>query len=67
MINAFLFLAVAVQSPNNGERFESYLAHVFSAQASLDIGDSSLALRWLDKAPAEYRGWEYDFLSLLPM
>lgn len=49
-------------APREDTGFESYLAHVFSAQASLRMDDTALALRWLDKTPVEHRGWEYDFL-----
>ena len=65
MTNAILLLSVAFQSKPVSDidpGFESYLAHIFSAQASLSMGDTALALRWLDKADAAYRGWEYDFL-----
>jgi WD40 repeat protein len=60
MIIALLFLT---QRQNGwSDDFESYLAHIYSAQASLSMGDTALALRWLDKADPAHRGWEYDYL-----
>lgn len=62
MLSALLLLNVAVQSLNGDDRLDSYLAHIYSAQSSLEAGDTALALRWLEKSPKELRGWEYDYL-----
>lgn len=62
MLTAFLLLNIASQSLIDDDRFDSYVAHVFASQASLDMGDTALALRWLERSPRELRGWEYDYL-----
>jgi WD40 repeat protein len=62
MTSALLLLAMTGQLQSSDERRESYLAHIFSAQASLEFGDTALTSRWLEKAPREHRGWEYDYL-----
>ena len=65
MTNVLLLLSVAFQSQPIADidrDFESYLAHIFAAQASLSMGDTALALRWLDKAEPAHRDWEYDYL-----
>lgn len=57
-----MLLTLALQAPPS-QSWESYLAHVFAAQASLQQDDTALALRWLGKAPKEHRGWEYEYLT----
>lgn len=42
--------------------FESYRAHLAAAQASLERGDVSQTLAWLDGAPSKYRGWEWSYI-----
>lgn len=42
---------------------ESYLAHVAAAHASLRLGDAVGLRRWLDGAPQDRRGFEWDWLA----
>lgn len=42
--------------------FDSYRAHIAAADAALIEGDSRRAKEWLQGAPAEFRGWEWDYL-----
>lgn len=41
MLSAFLLLNIAAQSLNDGDRFDSYLAHIYSAWPALDTGEPS--------------------------
>lgn len=43
--------------------YQSYLAHVAAAGASLRLNEKPEATRWLDGAPAAYRGWEWHLLK----
>lgn len=60
---SLLIISQLVQEKSHGAAFESYRAHVFSAQASLSMGDTALAKRWLGNTETQYRGWEYDYLQ----
>jgi hypothetical protein len=43
--------------------YQSYLAHIAAAAASLRLNDTAAAKRWLAGAPEKYRHWEWDFLN----
>ena len=43
--------------------YQSYLAHVAAANASLRLNEAAEAKRWIASAPAEHRGWEWEYLS----
>lgn len=43
-------------------RYQSYLAHISAANSSLRLNEKAEAKRWLENAPAEYRGWEWNYL-----
>ncbi len=43
--------------------YQSYLAHVAAAGASLRLNEPNEARRWLNSAPAAWRGWEYQYLA----
>ena len=49
--------------PDSMAEFDSYIAHVFAAQASLQQNDTSQARRWLEKAKVAQRGWEWRLLD----
>lgn len=42
--------------------FQSYRAHIAAAGAALQDGDTRRAMAWLDQAPADHRGWEWQHL-----
>ena len=50
-----------LETPNAAH--QSYLAHVAAASASLRLNEPVEARRWIDSAPSEWRGWEYQYLS----
>lgn len=41
----------------------SYAAHVAAAETSLRLGEVAAARRWLDGAPAQHRGFEWNYLN----
>lgn len=41
----------------------SYAAHVAAAETSLRLGEIAAARRWLDGAPAQHRGFEWNYLN----
>ncbi len=43
--------------------YQSYLAHVAPASASLQLHRAAEAKRWIAQAPAQHRGWEWRFLA----
>lgn len=49
--------------PEHGVEFESYLAHVAAAEASLALNETSGVRRWLAMAPVAFRNWEWRFLD----
>jgi WD40 repeat protein len=73
LLNYFLHLNYAVlvgycgmaagQTRDSISSYQSYLAHISAANASLRLNEPNEARRWLESAPGEYRGWEYDFIS----
>lgn len=50
------------QSPDSAS-YQSYLAHVAAASASLRLNETAEAKRWLAATPVSYRGWEWEYLS----
>lgn len=57
MIAVLLGSVLAFQSG-----FDSYRAHIAAADAAMLEGDSRRAKEWLESAPKEFRGWEWDYL-----
>lgn len=49
--------------PDHDSEFESYLAHIAAASASLSLNETDEARRWLDLAPISHRNWEWKFFS----
>ncbi len=43
--------------------WQSYLAHIGAAEASLRLNEISAAKRWLAKAPGSFRNWEWSYFS----
>ena len=41
---------------------QSYLSHMAAAGASIRLNEPTEARRWLNSAPVEWRGWEYQYL-----
>lgn len=44
-------------------QFESYLAHIAAASASLTLNETASVRRWLDAAPHDRRHWEWDYFN----
>ncbi len=42
--------------------YQSYLAHIAAANASLRLNETAEAKRWLALAPEKYRNWEWRYL-----
>ena len=42
--------------------YQSYLAHIAAANASLRLNETAEAKRWLAAAPENYRNWEWRYL-----
>ncbi|GAB4141886.1 MAG: hypothetical protein Fur0015_11310 [Ignavibacteriales bacterium] len=62
------FLVLILQSvlfSQQNEIYNSYLAHISAANLSLKLNDAVEAAKWLQKAPASLRGWEWDMLNSL--
>lgn len=51
------------EKPHLDNEFESYLAHVAAASASLALNETDEARRWLDLAPESHRNWEWKYFS----
>lgn len=43
--------------------YQSYLAHIAAANASLRLNEAAEAQRWLAAAPAKHRNWEWRYLN----
>lgn len=43
--------------------YQSYLAHIAAANASLRLNEPVEARRWLETTPTVWRGWEFQFLA----
>ncbi|MBK6914024.1 MAG: hypothetical protein IPH11_10355 [Ignavibacteriales bacterium] len=43
--------------------YNSYLAHISAANSSLRLNEKMEAKRWLNNAPEQFRGWEWNYLS----
>lgn len=67
--SVMLFLAVVLLADGSSAQssapavYQSYLAHVAAANASLRLDEAGETKRWLTAAPADYRGWEWHYLS----
>lgn len=55
--------ALAVNQSGVSADFQSYLAHIYSANAALERGDTRLCREWLNQAPVKHRGWEWNYLN----
>ena len=51
------------QTPAVEAEYQSYLAHVAAANASLRLNEAGEAKRWLAAAPEKYRHWEWRYLQ----
>jgi WD40 repeat protein/uncharacterized protein YndB with AHSA1/START domain len=49
--------------PDHTSEFQSYLAHIAAASASLALNETDEARRWLDRAPESHRNWEWKYFS----
>ena len=49
--------------PVSNAEYQSYLAHIAAANASLRLNETAEAKRWLAAAPAPYRNWEWRYLN----
>ncbi|MGH8015670.1 MAG: WD40 repeat domain-containing protein, partial [Candidatus Zixiibacteriota bacterium] len=58
-------LAQDVESDMSNPGYQSYLAHIAAANASLRLNEPVEARRWLELAPAHWRGWEYRYLMAM--
>jgi len=43
--------------------YQSYLSHISAANSSLRLNEKTEAQRWLQNAPKEFRGWEWNYLN----
>lgn len=53
----------ATAAPLHGVEFESYLAHIAAAEASLVLNETAGVRRWLSGAPRTHLGWEWRYLD----
>jgi len=51
------------KSPQINPGYQSYLAHIAAANASLRLNETAEAKRWLAAAPIKYRNWEWRYLN----
>jgi len=51
------------KSPALTPEYQSYLAHIAAANASLRLNETAEAKRWLAAAPVKYRNWEWRYLN----
>jgi len=51
------------KSPPIIPEYQSYLAHIAAANASLRLNETAEAKRWLTAAPVQYRNWEWRYLN----
>lgn len=58
-----LALAAALSLQAKDPTFQSYRAHIEAASAALASGSVKLARTWLEGAPANHRGWEWEHLA----
>lgn len=60
-----LFIIQSVSFSQQSEILNSYLAHIAAANYSIQLNNAMEAQKWLQKAPINLRGWEWDFLYSL--
>lgn len=54
---------VYLSAQENYLLYNSYLAHISAANSSLRLNEKMEAKRWLNNAPEQFRGWEWNYLS----
>jgi len=59
----FTLLIAAALFGATDPSFQSYRAHIAAADGALRSGDVRLARSWLEQAPAQHRGWEWQHLE----
>ncbi|RIK65162.1 hypothetical protein DCC62_25850, partial [candidate division KSB1 bacterium] len=66
LLTALFYVATYAQNPKNAAfnpEYQSYLAHIAAANASLRLNDAAEAQRWLAASPAKQRDWEWRYLN----
>ncbi len=58
-----LRFAAAAHRERDEQKYQNYLANIAGAQAALRAGDTGELRRRLRAAPAEWRGWEWEYLN----
>ena len=58
-----LLLLAAVRAPSPTADHDLYLATISAASSALRLNETSEARRWLDRAPAAQRNWEWHYLN----
>jgi WD40 repeat protein len=61
-ISLAFFIAVNIFAQTD-KKYQSYLAHISAANSSLRLNEKKEAKRWLENAPEQYRGWEWNYLK----
>ncbi|MEK7728810.1 MAG: hypothetical protein AAB354_10385, partial [candidate division KSB1 bacterium] len=59
----FINAAALAQTSSLTPEYQSYLAHVAAANASLRLNEAGEAKRWLAAAPMKPRNWEWRYLN----
>jgi len=65
----FFVMLLLITNCANGQKqiidpaYDSYLAHIAAANASLRLFDGVEAKRWLESAPEKFRGCEWNYLN----
>ena len=63
-ITICLFLVIITNAfTQTDKEYQSYLAHISAANSSLRLNEKKEAKRWLENAPQQYRGWEWNYLN----
>ena len=57
-LSLFIITNITAQTD---KAYQSYLAHISAANSSLRLNEKKEAKRWLQNAPQQYRGWEWNY------
>ncbi|HEX6278598.1 MAG TPA: WD40 repeat domain-containing protein, partial [Pyrinomonadaceae bacterium] len=63
LLTIFALTAAAMGQSASGVEYRSYLAHIAAASSAIRLNETGDAKRWLEAAPAKYRGWEWSYLD----
>ncbi|MFZ1292513.1 MAG: hypothetical protein WAR79_20655 [Melioribacteraceae bacterium] len=66
-IKIFFFFLIGFKflfaQPKSDLQYRSYLAHIAAANSSLRLNEKSEANKWIENAPKDFRGWEWNYLK----